>query len=294
MKYKAAGAFRASLEQRLRDRSREVGTSIVRLRKAVVFDRLLARLLQVAPERWVVKGALALDFRLSTITRTTKDLDLVYRESQEAAAADLAAAQAVDPGDYFAFALERVRIGGAAEKSAKRYRARAEVAGRIFDEVIVDIGFVDPILWKPDLVLGTDLLGFAAIDRMQIPVLPLEQHVAEKVHAYTRTYGEGMPSSRVKDLVDIVLIKSFASLDAEQVRKALQITFEARSLQRLPDSLPAPPPDWVSPYRKLASEVGIDPQLAVAHAEAAKLLDPVLSGSARGRWNSEQNAWVPR
>lgn len=42
MKYKTAGAFRTALEQRLLDRSRKSDTSLVRLRKAVVFDRLRA------------------------------------------------------------------------------------------------------------------------------------------------------------------------------------------------------------------------------------------------------------
>jgi len=42
MKYKSGAAFRQALEQRLLNRSRATGTSLVRLRKAVVFDRLLA------------------------------------------------------------------------------------------------------------------------------------------------------------------------------------------------------------------------------------------------------------
>ncbi|MBI2403732.1 MAG: hypothetical protein HYV20_13555 [Gemmatimonadetes bacterium] len=36
-------------------------------------------------------------------------------------------------------------------------------------------------------------------------MIPLARHVAEKVHAYARTYGEGRASTRVKDLVDLVL-----------------------------------------------------------------------------------------
>lgn len=64
MRYGTAGAFRQALEQRLLDRSRTRDVSLIRLRKTVAFDRLLARLVQAAPGRWVLKGALALDFRL--------------------------------------------------------------------------------------------------------------------------------------------------------------------------------------------------------------------------------------
>ena len=50
--------------------------SLARLRKEVAFDRLLARLLVVAPGRWVLKGGLALDFRFGERARTTRDIDL--------------------------------------------------------------------------------------------------------------------------------------------------------------------------------------------------------------------------
>jgi hypothetical protein len=93
---------------------------------------------------------------------------------------------------------------------------------------------------------------------LEVPALPLEQHVAEKVHAYTRTYGEGLGSTRVKDLVDLVLVKSFASLDAERLHESLVRTFEGRGQQPLPERLPPPPTDWGPGFRKLATEVGID------------------------------------
>lgn len=70
-------AFRTALEQRLLEQSRRSAVSLVRLRKAVAFDRLLGRLLVAAPGRWVLKGAVALDFRMGERTRTTKDMDLV-------------------------------------------------------------------------------------------------------------------------------------------------------------------------------------------------------------------------
>ena len=89
MNYATAAAFRTALERRLLDRSSETGVALVRLRKAVVFDRLLARLVAVAGDRWILKGALALDYRLGPGTRTTKDVDLGRSDDQEGATADL-------------------------------------------------------------------------------------------------------------------------------------------------------------------------------------------------------------
>ncbi|MCI0589342.1 MAG: nucleotidyl transferase AbiEii/AbiGii toxin family protein [Planctomycetes bacterium] len=294
MRYATASAFRTALETRLLDRARKTGASLLRLRKDVTFDRLLARLLAAAPERWVLKGALALEFRLGLRARTTRDMDLVLREGPEAAKEALLAAGAADLGDFFAFAVERSsERGGADEETAVRHRARAELAGRPFDDVIVDVGFVDPLGWEPERLRGTDLLGFAGLPPIEVPVLPLEQQVAEKVHAYTRRYAGDLPSSRPKDLVDLALVAASSSLDAERLGEALRRTFESRALPRLPASLPPPPPDWGVAYRRLAAEVGVPGDPGSGHAVVSALLDPILAGRERGRWDPGVAAWAP-
>lgn len=291
MKYEDAGAFRMALEQRLRNAS-DAGASLVRLRKAVVFDRLLARLMVVAPNRWVLKGALALDFRLGDRTRTTKDMDLAREDDEEAATADFIAAQSVDLGDFFVFDIQKTRGLPEATGGAVRYRARAELAARLFEEVVIDVGFAGVLTGTPELLRGPELLTFAGIEPAEVPALPLEQHLAEKVHAYTRSYSAGVPSTRVKDLVDIVLIKSFATVDADRLAEALRRTFEVRDQQSLPATLPPPPADWSVPYGRLASEVGLSEDIAAGHDEAAAFLNPVLSSRARGRWDPKRSAWI--
>lgn len=76
MKYTSSAAFRQALEQRLKNEAADTGLALARLRKRVAFEMFLRRLLTVAPDRWVLKGALVLDFRLAVTTRTTKDIDL--------------------------------------------------------------------------------------------------------------------------------------------------------------------------------------------------------------------------
>jgi predicted nucleotidyltransferase component of viral defense system len=291
MRYASAARFRQALEQRLRDRSKATGSSHIRLRKTVVFERLLARLGVAAPGRWTLKGALALDLQLRDRSRTTKDMDLVRPDDEEAAVGDLIEAASRDLGDFFSFSMEgRTRLGED-EGGTVRCRIRAELAGRIFENVIVDMGFSDPLGWAPELVHGTDLLAFAGVEPVEVPVVPLEQQVAEKVHAYTRTYG-GRPSSRAKDLVDLVLIKRSATLKGERLRAALRGVFEGRRQHEVPVTLPPPPRDWVVPYRKLATEVGLEPQMDAGHREAADLLDPVLGGEDSLRWNPGEGRWV--
>ena len=77
MKYPTGTAFRRALEDRLHNLSLQSRMPLLRLRKLVVFDRLLARLLADAPERWLLKGGLALQLRLGSRARTTQDIDLL-------------------------------------------------------------------------------------------------------------------------------------------------------------------------------------------------------------------------
>jgi len=84
VKYPTPDRFRTALEDRLRARARDRQLPVARLRKEVVFDRLLARLLVVAPDRWILKGGLALDYRLGERARTTKDMDVGRQDTVEA------------------------------------------------------------------------------------------------------------------------------------------------------------------------------------------------------------------
>jgi hypothetical protein len=185
VKYRSGAAFRQALEQRLLTRSRDRGISLVRLRKAVVFDRFLVRLAIAAPGRWVLKGALALDFRLGERTRTTKEMDLVRRDNEAAATSDLIAAQVVDLDDFFTFDIEKVRAPGETlEGVAVRYRVRAELGGRRFEEVMVDIGFSDPLGWTPETIRAPDLLAFADIEPIEVPI-PRSNNTSRRRSTYT-------------------------------------------------------------------------------------------------------------
>ena len=259
MRYATAAAFRTALEARVRRSAEGRQTSLAALRKLVVFERLLARLLVVAPDRWVVKGAVALALRLGERARATMDLDLARRDGEEAATADLLAAQEEELGDFFAFAVERTDdLDAARDGAAVRYRVRVALAERPFEDIVVDVGFGDPLDLTPDRLRGPDLLGFAGLAPIEVPAIPLEQHVAEKDHAYTRTYGGGQRSSRVTDLVDLVLIRSAAAFEAGRLRDALEQTFGVRDTHPIPQALPAPPREWRTPYRRLAGDVGLD------------------------------------
>jgi len=296
VRYATATAFRRALETRLLDNSRSSGLPLARLRRMVVFERLLARLLTAAPSRWILKGGLALEYRLGSRARTTKDMDLGRYDDEVATTADLRTAQTLDLEDFFVFRIERTgQLDAALGGAAVRYRVSAELAGRPFETVTLDAGFGPPGRSAPETINTSDLLLFAGIEPLVVPVLPLAEHVAEKVHAYTRSYGvEGMASTRVKDLVDLVLICTGESPEAGTLRRALRETFAARTTHPLPTVLPPPPALWTVPYAKMASEVDIEENVGAAHRTSARFLDPVLSGviSDAAVWDLATQTWT--
>ncbi len=273
---------------------------MVRLRKLVAFKRLLV----AAPDRWVPKGALAFDVRLAARFRITKDPDLGRWDEERAATDDLVAAQRGELGDDFRFdSVRTAKIDHLLEGAAERYHVSSYLAGRWFEELTVDVGFGDPLTVAPERLRGPDLPGFAQIAPVKIPTptLPLEQHVAKQVHAFTRSYADGHASTRPKDLIDLILIASLFPFQAGRLRRALRAAFDACGTHPLPTVLP--PPGWDPAYRKLAAEVGLAPEVSIGDRHAAALLDPPTGGSvvddarrepSRRTWSSCPGGDIPR
>jgi hypothetical protein len=106
VKYSSASAFRSALESRLKNEQSE-GVGVARLRKRVVFERLLARLQAVAPEGWFLKGGFALELRLGGKARTTKDVDIDWTLGEQEATELLLDAAAHEMDDLFTFTVQR-------------------------------------------------------------------------------------------------------------------------------------------------------------------------------------------
>lgn len=293
MRYETAKAFRTALEQRLKNEAQATGVALLRLRKRVAFERFLARLATSESSGWVLKGAFALELRLGLRTRTTKDIDLGRADDEEAATEHLNAAARADLGDFFVFEVRRTSaLDSATGFHAVRYTVRADLDSRRFEQFPVDVAFSEATPIQAEPLFGANTLEFADIAALQLPVVSLEQHVAEKLHAYTGAFGRDQrESTRVKDLVDLVLIGELAELDAKRLHQALTTTFDQRARQPLPDALPSPPPSWARPYAVLAREVGIADEIEAGHLAAARLLDPALRPEAGGHWDPEAQRW---
>ncbi len=290
MKYKSGSAFRRALEHHLRAQSRG-GLPLFRLRKLVVFDRLLARLNATSPNAWVLKGGFALQLHFGVRSRTTKDIDLLMRHSASPAWDMLRQAGATDLGDWFAFEIGRPETEAPADQGGQRFPVQSLLDSRTFERFHVDVGTGDPVLEPPEILHTPDLLAFADIDPVPFPTYPLTQQIAEKLHAYTRK-NEGTESTRVRDLVDMLLIAGRSTIDAGKLSAAIHATFEARATHALPAQLPEPPSKWGSPFRRSADELGLTwSDLDEATDAAQGFIDPILKGIGSAQWDPEMWFW---
>lgn len=204
----------------------------------------------------------------------------------------LVAASRIDLGDHFEFAIVRANPTEAGGGGGVRFRAEVLLAGRQFEQLLIDVGLEQTIFAPSEELDVPDLLGFAGIDSPRFPVVSLEQHVAEKVHAYTRRYSDDRESSRPKDLIDILLMADLGAFDSGRLRSAINRVFDGRATHPVPEALPAPPAAWVAAYRTLATEVGLDGGLEQGFADASRFLDPIFSSQTlSAHWNPASRRW---
>jgi hypothetical protein len=155
---------------------------------------------------------------------------------------------------------------------ARGFPVEARLDGRVFVGFHLDVGIGDAVMEPLEVIEGRDWLGFAGIASPLLYMIPREQQLAEKLHAYTLP-RRGAANTRVRDLVDMVLLIQSGMLAKAQVGEAIRVTFDRRGTHTVPNILSQPPPDWQKPYDALANEC----DLSGAMDAAFVILDAYLS-----------------
>ena len=271
--YASDAAFRAALEQRLFNLAREKNVNLERLRRQVVFERLLARLVASEPGVWVLKGAMALEARLGIVARTTKDVDLGFRGHErdtdlEALTEHLTralASQADDPFVYRLMDMQRLAVAGLDDLARARLECR--LAGREFGRIQVDIACRAHELSDTEHIELHGHLRFAGVEAPSVEVVTITRHVAEKFHAMLRQFND-RENTRTRDLADLVILHEHGLIDPARAAAAVRRVFIERATER-PIALPPFPAGWPQRYERIAREHRIG---ASTFAEARVLI----------------------
>lgn len=283
MTYQSAQALRTALEHRLLARSTETGVSLDRLRRRVIFERIIARIQAAEPGHWVLKGGMALEVRLRDDARLTKDVDLGLR-GDVTSAVDLHE-RLIDilttnlDHDYFVLTVsppERLRddSGGFPTWRAK---VNAQLADKPFGGIQLDVSPRTHELQATEKLSVPNSLAFAEIPAIEIDAIDIHRHAAEKFHGMLRDFGE-RENSRVRDLVDLTILLEHDLLVPEQTAAAVQTVWLERNNTQPPHDLPPLPESWPDRYQRLAANHDIDiPPYPAAVAQVTQLWHHMLT-----------------
>ena len=290
--YASPTAFRRGLTDRLRAAAQDGGWSLQQLQRRIAYDRLLERL-YVADDSWVIKGATALLARRIGV-RGTRDIDLFRDGDRESAERDLRDRAAHDIGDWFRFEL------AASQPMLERARGlRIPVTAYIgtqWAEFHLDLLGPDVrMTGEPDGVPPLVPLTMPGVEQRGYRAYPLVDHVADKVAAIYQRHGElRRPSTRYRDLVDLVAIVTKADIPAGPQMSALTAEAGHRGIT-LPASFGVPDHSlWVPGYAAAAGRSllrhghSLDEALGIVRP----FTDPLLRGTATGRWDRRRQSWT--
>lgn len=292
--YDSPVAFRSALTARLKNMAKTSRWTLTQLQRQFAYDRLLERL-YLADQDWIVKGATALLARDIGV-RGSLDIDVYRNAARQQAEADLRAAAARDIGDWFRFDLGNSQIMDNAT-GGLRIPVTAYVGATPWAEFHVDlVGSDVRMTGVPDDVPALARVVMPDVEQHGYRAYPLVDHIADKIAAIFQRYGQTQaPSTRYRDLVDLVAITTSASVPATAQIAALHSELERRELP-VPARFDVPDRAlWDRGYATAAaaSLLPIAHTLDDALAIVRPFAEPLFDGSAGGAWDPHSRVWVP-
>lgn len=275
-------------------------SSVGDLMRQAYYDRFLCRIFTPdAVARFVLKGGTGMLARIPD-ARATRDVDLMREgdaENLEEALESLKMLASKDLDDWleFNFAGKESILGGGQQEQVSGYEVRFDVllGGRIKDRLSVDLSVTKTLAGPADtlepesrLILSKPLIAHP------YRLYPLTAQVADKVCATMTLYG-GQPSSRAKDIVDLVIIANTQPVERRSLSNAIDFTRRSRGLEftalLVPEAMKAA-------YESQARKIG-SCQRHQKFDEALRLLDRFITDALEpkaenARWDHENLGWV--
>lgn len=295
-------ASAAAVESAIRDAARNAAASDPsvsvsdRIRQEY-FRRFLSRVFaEQRDSNWLLKGGTGLLARAPS-ARVTRDVDLFHAQvGLDAALDDLRRLASIDLGDFFRFEYLRhaQTIGGQQQAHTDGYHVDFDVY----------LGANHKGTLRVDLVVGVVVTGEVTVQApangLTLPRLPSHAYrlypvvdqIADKVCATLAEY-RGTPSTREKDLVDLVVIAMTEDVGADALRTAILAESAMRSLRGV--MALTVPSAWGAVYATSARSVPYCADFRTVELAAELMrsfVDPVLRNEVAGMtWRHAERAW---
>jgi predicted nucleotidyltransferase component of viral defense system len=297
-------AFTSSLNARAASTSKTTGLPTRELLDLFYHRRLLARVFHADSDGWVLKGGQALLVRWPK-ARYSTDIDLLRAIDESAvddAVAALITAVSTDLDDHLRYEHHDTSPERTGNRTSRKVRFKVMFGLKQMNMVSVDV-----------VTTGLHPVGELQVEQLEAPfnvdcgpwpdvrMWPLEDHVADKIAAMYERHGDRLrPSTRFKDLIDLVLIAVNSTLDGATTHTALHREVRRRQAAGthlvLPETFTVPDPAWTSGYgaearnaRDLPAEYRtLDGARPLADAFISPLMKPQ---GPQGIWQFEHRQW---
>ncbi len=295
--YKNAAALEMAVKAAARRSGQDVGKAI----EAYYPGRLLERVFSVEEPTFILKGGRGVLAR-TTDARFTRDTDVIYEgHSLDDALEELKHLAAIDLGDFLEFRF--VSADRIAEDQEYRDGYRVvftPVLGgtKMMSNVLIDLVVDQVDSGSADVLKPANRLDVEGLPAFDYHVYPVVSAVADKVCATMQTYSGGRPSSRVRDLADIVVYATVEPMDGRSLSERLALE---SGLRRVDLSRGFSIPEgWHGAlsrsFARSAREARIPEGLCdVDEAErlAKRCVDPAIAGEVDGMtWDHRRLQWL--
>lgn len=267
--------------------SQEQGRDLQSLVRVAYFDRFLSRVFDPSQgDHWVLKGGSGMLARVPD-TRATKDVDLTTSGmSIDTAEQALIEAAAIDLGDHVVLrhrdSRPIVENGVQPDVSGRRvtFEMRDAQTLKLIHTIPVDLVVEDGLIGRTEVIdPASRVVPAKGLPTAPYRLYPLADQIADKASATMLRFNE-RPSTRTKDLVDLVVIARTQSVDAAQMKPAIEARFATRH-EPIPPRF-AVPAGWSAPYSRMATGVPACQGFEDVHAAeklVATLLAPAIDPS---------------
>ncbi len=289
--YPSPAAFDRAVKRAVRQSGAEPGAGY----RQALRDRFLCRVFAGGNGTFVLKGGSGLLARIPD-ARATRDLDFATskRASAAEALAEMERVSAIDLGDWCRFVLTKYEESMDENGYSRLLKLRFAtfVGDEEKDPVLIDLSLDCTTTLPPERVTPANRIKIAGVDECDYLMYPLADQLADKLCGIMELQPGGFPSSRMKDLADVVTYATHEAFSKRELRLAIECECAKRSMD-VPARFAAPD-TWKGRFASFSKDK-LPRELAsfdAASGVAARFFDGAL-GSDEGEksWNPEKGSW---
>lgn len=210
--------------------------------------------------------------------------------------ADVERLASADLGDFVTFRLTRHEesLDENGYSRLLKLRYATFVGDEEKDPILIDLSLDCEPTCPPERLTPANRVAIGGVVVADYLAYPLPDQLADKLCAIMELQPGGWRSSRMKDLVDVVIYATHEDFRLSQLRRAVRSECAKRGMD-VPERFAAPE-DWRGRFPAFARRNGLRAELAgfeAATSLAAGFFGPALADEpGESRWDHDSLAWV--